>query len=137
MGGRVVVLGNVGDNFGQGMSGGVAYIFPDDVEQFKAYHALETLDFDALSHPEEFETLKNMLEEHAAYTGSKKAKAILADFDNIVDYVVKVIPKDYKLMMHKLELHHRQTENSEQAVLNAFYDSSTEVTSDEPFSAVY
>ncbi|KOR12230.1 glutamate synthase [Staphylococcus carnosus] len=136
-GGRVVVLGNVGDNFGQGMSGGVAYIFPDDVEQFKAYHALETLDFDALSHPEEFETLKNMLEEHAAYTGSKKAKAILADFDNIVDYVVKVIPKDYKLMMHKLELHHRQTENSEQAVLNAFYDSSTEVTSDEPFSAVY
>ncbi|MCP6565190.1 hypothetical protein NL503_27835, partial [Klebsiella pneumoniae] len=34
-GGRVIVLGNVGDNFGQGMSGGVAYIFPDDVEHFK------------------------------------------------------------------------------------------------------
>ena len=137
-GGRVVVLGNVGDNFGQAMSGGVACIFPDDVEQFKTYHALDTLDFDTLSHPEEFETLRDMLEEHVTYTGSKKAAAVLADFNNIADHVVKVIPKDYKLMMHKLEMHQRLAEDNDKAVLNAFYDSSTEVTtSEEPFSVVY
>ena len=33
-GGRVVVLGDVGKNF-VGMSGGVSYIFPTDIEQFK------------------------------------------------------------------------------------------------------
>ncbi len=33
-GGHVIILGDVGKNFGQGMSGGVSYIFPD-VETFK------------------------------------------------------------------------------------------------------
>ena len=42
-----------------------------------------------------------MLEAHVKYTDSTKAKEILADFDNIADKVVKVIPKDYKLMMQK------------------------------------
>ena len=79
-----------------------------------------------------------MLEEHITYTGSKKAAAVLADFDNIADRVVKVIPKDYKLMMHKLEMHQRLAEDNDKAVLNAFYDSSTEVTAtEEPFSVVY
>ena len=35
-GGRVVILGNVGKNFGAGMSGGIAYVLPDDADQFKA-----------------------------------------------------------------------------------------------------
>ena len=34
-GGHVVILGDVGKNFGQGMSGGVSYIFPSDIEAFK------------------------------------------------------------------------------------------------------
>lgn len=34
-GGHVVILGDVGKNFGQGMSGGVCYIFPSDIEAFK------------------------------------------------------------------------------------------------------
>ena len=35
-GGHVVILGDVGKNFGQGMSGGVCYIFPSDIEAFKS-----------------------------------------------------------------------------------------------------
>ena len=34
-GGHVIILGDVGKNFGQGMSGGVSYIFPSDIERFK------------------------------------------------------------------------------------------------------
>lgn len=61
-----------------------------------------------------------MLEEHVRYTNSKKAKAVLVSFDTIVDKVVKVIPKDYKLMMQKISLH--KLENEEDALLNAFFD---------------
>lgn len=31
-GGHVINLGDVGKNFGQGMSGGIAYVIPSDVE---------------------------------------------------------------------------------------------------------
>lgn len=34
-GGHVVNLGDVGKNFGQGMSGGVCYVFPSNLELFK------------------------------------------------------------------------------------------------------
>ena len=34
-GGRVVILGDVGKNFGAGMSGGIAYVLVDDVDGFK------------------------------------------------------------------------------------------------------
>ena len=43
-----------------------------------------------------------MLEDHLLYTNSTKAKNILEHFESVVDQVVKVIPKDYKLMMQKL-----------------------------------
>ena len=35
-GGQVVILGDVGKNFGAGMSGGIAYVLAEDVKQFKA-----------------------------------------------------------------------------------------------------
>lgn len=136
-GGRVIVLGNVGDNFGQGMSVGVAYIFPDDVEHFKSYNALPTLDFDTITEPEEFSIIKDMLEEHVQYTDSKKAKAVLADFDHVAQKVVKVIPKDYKLMMHKIEDQERKADNSKAAILNAFYDTRKATDLEGPFSVVY
>ncbi|NJI02319.1 glutamate synthase subunit alpha, partial [Staphylococcus agnetis] len=82
-GGRVVILGDVGKNFGQGMSGGVSYIFPSDVEAFKAAHALNTLDFDAVTDAKEAEMLKQMLANHVTYTQSTKAQRILENFEEI------------------------------------------------------
>lgn len=43
-----------------------------------------------------------MLEEHYRYTQSTKAASILNDFEHVADKVIKVIPKDYELMMQKL-----------------------------------
>src|SRR5699024_5042580 len=48
-GGRVIVLGDVGKNFGQGMSGGVSYIFPSDLEKFKSENQLDSLDLDFIT----------------------------------------------------------------------------------------
>ncbi len=42
-----------------------------------------------------------MLEEHVSHTNSTRAIHVLKHFDRIEDVVVKVIPKDYQLMMQK------------------------------------
>src|SRR5699024_8623111 len=108
-GGRVIVLGDVGQNFGQGMSGGVPYFFPSDVEKFKEAHKLDSLNFDEITVEAEKNVVKEMLEDHLLYTNSTKAKNILEHFESVVDQVVKVIPKDYKLMMQKIELKKRES----------------------------
>jgi len=46
-GGRVVVLGDVGKNFGAGMSGGIAYVFADDQEAFKNLCNKDMIGFEA------------------------------------------------------------------------------------------
>ncbi|WP_312684526.1 glutamate synthase large subunit [Mammaliicoccus sciuri] len=134
-GGRVVILGDVGRNFGQGMSGGVCYALPTDVEAFKKDNELDTLEFETLKDPDEIANLRHMLEEHVRYTNSKKAQAVLASFDTIVDKVVKVIPKDYKLMMQKISLH--KLENEEDALLNAFFDDRKSIGDEEELASVY
>ncbi|MFY2827669.1 glutamate synthase large subunit [Staphylococcus arlettae] len=136
-GGRVVILGDVGKNFGQGMSGGVSYIFPSDVEQFKQDNALDTLDFDEVTVDEERSVLREMLEEHVKYTNSKKAQALLQDFEHIESKVVKVIPKDFKLMMQKIDLQKQTTPQLDEALLKAFNDERTHIETDKPLSAVY
>ena len=84
------------------MSGGVSYIFPSDVETFKKVNALETLEFSSIRFDEEKSFIKDMLEAHFKHTRSNKARQILDQFDNIEKLAIKVIPKDYKLMMQKL-----------------------------------
>ncbi|TGV01897.1 hypothetical protein EN816_37880, partial [Mesorhizobium sp. M8A.F.Ca.ET.173.01.1.1] len=114
-GGRVIVLGDVGKNFGQGMSGGVAYIFPSDIEKFKEEHQLDSLDFDEITVAAEENVVKEMLEDHLLYTNSTKAKTILDSFEEMANKVVKVIPKDYKLMMQKIELQKRESNQQDEA----------------------
>lgn len=136
-GGRVVILGDVGKNFGQGMSGGVSYIFPSDVEAFKKEHKLDSLDFDTISVKAEREILNDMLQAHVKYTQSTKAQAILNDFENVAHKVVKVVPKDYKLMMQKIELQKRDSSELDEALLNAFNDKRTSLASEQQQTAVY
>ncbi len=121
-GGHVIILGDVGKNFGQGMSGGVSYIFPSDVEKFKKVNALETLEFSSIRFDEEKSLIKDMLEAHFKHTRSNKARQLLDQFDNIEKLAIKVIPKDYKLMMQKIDLKKRQMEREDEATLAAFYD---------------
>jgi glutamate synthase domain-containing protein 3 len=103
-GGRVVILGPTGRNFAAGMSGGLAYIY-DDLGQFPKLCNLEMVELEKADKPDDLETLRRMLTEHHAHTGSPKAKAILDDFEKELRWFVKVIPTDYRRVLeHKAEI---------------------------------
>jgi glutamate synthase domain-containing protein 2/glutamate synthase domain-containing protein 1/glutamate synthase domain-containing protein 3 len=93
-GGRVVVLGSTGRNFGAGMSGGIAYVY-DEQGAFAACCNTELVELETLSEHDEAE-LKDLIAEHAERTGSPVAQRVLDDWDASVGRFVKVMPRDYK-----------------------------------------
>jgi glutamate synthase (ferredoxin) len=93
-GGRAVILGRTGRNFGAGMSGGIAYVLDEDGE-FRSRVNLETVDLDPLT-DEDLETIQRMVRRHFQYTRSRKADAVLRKWETSAPKFVKVFPKDYK-----------------------------------------
>ncbi|MEK7422730.1 MAG: glutamate synthase large subunit [Actinomycetota bacterium] len=92
-GGRVVVLGPTGRNFGAGMSGGIAYVFdPDDV--FAAKLNREMVELEQLD-AEDAELLAGLLADHVRLTGSAVAERVLADWPDQVGRFKRVMPRDY------------------------------------------
>ena len=99
-GGEVYILGPIGKNFGAGMSGGIAYIFNEN-KDISLNVNQDMVFIDELSENDKIK-IKNIINEHLAKTGSKKAKAILEDFDNKVSNFVRIIPKEiYKILESK------------------------------------
>ncbi|WP_251352963.1 hypothetical protein, partial [Staphylococcus aureus] len=84
-------------------------------ETFVENNQLDTLLFTKIKHHEEKNLIKQMLEEHVTHTNSTRAIQILKHFDRIEDVVVKVIPKDYQLMMQKIHLHKSLQDNEDEA----------------------
>ncbi|MCE2848891.1 MAG: glutamate synthase large subunit, partial [Chitinophagaceae bacterium] len=96
-GGTVVVLGSTGRNFAAGMSGGIAYVY-DILGQFRENCNMEMVDLDPIG-DDDMATLKSLLSEHVATTGSAVAKFILSDLENQKNQFIKVYPRDYKKVM--------------------------------------
>jgi glutamate synthase (NADPH/NADH) large chain len=94
-GGRVVVLGPVGRNFAAGMSGGVAYLWAAD-DRARSRVNLDMVDVEALDDPADVAEVKELIEEHARLTGSRRAREILADWDEQVRHFARVMPRDYR-----------------------------------------
>jgi glutamate synthase domain-containing protein 3 len=98
-GGRVVVLGPTGRNFGAGMSGGVAYVWdPGDDLAARCNH--ELVELELLDEHDEAE-LRELVAEHAQRTGSPVARRLLAGWDAAVRRFVKVMPRDYKRVLEE------------------------------------
>jgi glutamate synthase domain-containing protein 2/glutamate synthase domain-containing protein 1/glutamate synthase domain-containing protein 3 len=94
-GGRVVVLGPTGRNFGAGMSGGIAYVY-DVSKRFARRCNPELVDLEAVN-PEDEAELKALIEEHRMRTGSLVARNALAQWERGArEKFVKVMPRDYK-----------------------------------------
>ncbi|MGV3613771.1 MAG: glutamate synthase-related protein [Fimbriimonas sp.] len=75
-GGLSLVLGPTGPNLGAGMTGGRVFLLDADASRLNAdYVGLFPLDGDDVT------TVRSLLEEHAAETGSARAAELLADFD--------------------------------------------------------
>ncbi len=96
-GGRVVVLGPTGRNFGAGMSGGIAFVHDAD-GTFPTRVNAEMVDLDALD-DDDVDWLRDRIGRHLAETGSTVAARLLDDWDAVVGTFVKVMPKDYKRVL--------------------------------------
>lgn len=96
-GGRVVIIGNTGRNFAAGMSGGIAYVYNNDVN-FEQKCNMSMVEFDAMD-KEDIDTVYDMLSSHVKFTGSTAAKEILSDFQQNIKRFIKVIPSEYKKVM--------------------------------------
>ena len=101
-GGRVVVLGNTGRNFAAGMSGGIAYIW-DPEGAFAGNCNAEMVDLDPVVADDDIAELKQLISNHAEFTGSTVATAVLNDWDKQMACFVKVMPKDYKRVLAQRE----------------------------------
>ncbi|MBC2652725.1 glutamate synthase large subunit [Novosphingobium flavum] len=128
-GGVVMVLGRTGRNFAAGMSGGVAYVY-DEHGQFGQLCNMAQVDLlpiapgrdedegagrpqqrtngasdpgmgDMLRH--DADRIRILLERHHLHTGSKRARALLDDFDAALAKFVKVMPRDYAKALKQLE----------------------------------
>src|SRR5262249_23648798 len=68
-GGVPLVTGPTGRNFAAGMSGGVAFVL-DEEEDFAQRCNLEMVELEPLAEPEDIELVRDLLIQHAGYTGS-------------------------------------------------------------------
>ena len=112
-GGTVVVLGQTGQNFAAGMSGGVAYIY-DPLNRFglNCNHSMVTLEKikrenEQASGPRHLDQadekiLKSLVEKHLQYTDSKIAKKIIEHWDKELVNFIKVMPNEYKRALDEM-----------------------------------
>ncbi|MCP8969219.1 glutamate synthase large subunit [Ectobacillus ponti] len=119
-GGRVVILGSVGKNFAAGMSGGTAYVLADDKEAFEALCNTEMVELEELA-ASDLAELQALLQNHLQYTGSVKAAHVLEHWNEAAAKFVKVISKDYKRMMNRIQEQKDAGLTEAEAVMSAFY----------------
>ena len=119
-GGRVVILGNTGNNFAAGMSGGVAYILDEDNKLYLNLNKT-LVSTEEVTDKYDVMELKQMIQKHVAYTNSEKGKRILDNFSEYLPKFKKVVPNDYKKMLNKIVLLEEKGLSSEQAQIEAFY----------------
>ncbi len=101
-GGRVVVLGRTGSNFGAGMSGGIAFVYNIDGD-FEKRCNKQLVSIEEVSDKEDISELREMIENHYKYTKSSRAEKILDNFDSEIKKFVKIIPFDYKKVINEIK----------------------------------
>ncbi|NND10065.1 MAG: glutamate synthase subunit alpha, partial [Flavobacteriaceae bacterium] len=101
-GGRAVVLGEVGRNFGAGMSGGIAYVYDKDAI-FEKNCNTEGLNLDPVEAAEDIAELKQLIENHYNATLSPLAQRILENWEKELPKFIKVLPEEYRQALKRLE----------------------------------
>ncbi|WP_452218631.1 glutamate synthase large subunit [Lacinutrix undariae] len=101
-GGIAVILGEVGRNFGAGMSGGIAFVY-DKHKTFKNKCNADGLNFDPVESSEDIAILKELIQNHYSATQSPQAQRILENWETVLPQFVKVLPEEYKQALIRLE----------------------------------
>jgi glutamate synthase domain-containing protein 2/glutamate synthase domain-containing protein 1/glutamate synthase domain-containing protein 3 len=122
-GGTVVVIGTTGRNFAAGMSGGIAYVLDEDgtfekrcnpsmvsLEPLAAESEQETKLARELWHKGQADEalVRRLLENHARYTGSARARQILERWNDYRAKFAKVFPHEYRRALGELAAKHRR-----------------------------
>jgi glutamate synthase (ferredoxin) len=89
------------------MSGGSAFVF-DEAGDFPQRCNLEMVDLEAVQEPEDIDLVRDLLIQHAGYTGSAVAARILSDWDWALEKFVKVMPVDYRRVLEERKQAARQ-----------------------------
>jgi len=114
-GGCVVVLGKTGRNFAAGMSGGIAYVLDED-GSFEERCNMAMVELEPVTGEvgdqltrltdnmtnHDAERLHKLLENHARYSNSQRARDILADWDAYLPKFRKVMPTEFRRALNEL-----------------------------------
>jgi glutamate synthase domain-containing protein 3 len=99
-GGTVVVLGRVGRNFGAGMSGGLAFVL-DEFGELEQRCNKGLVDLVNVADFGERDLLRRLVEQHARFTGSARAKRELGQWDRAQKHFFVVVPREYRQVLER------------------------------------
>jgi glutamate synthase (NADPH/NADH) large chain len=108
-GGRAVILGPTGLNFAAGMSGGIAYVWDVDGD-FESKCNIGMIDLDPVEEDDDISELRELIELHKEFTGSKVAERVLESWPGVLSQFVKVMPTDYKRVLAERRRHDEEME---------------------------
>ncbi|HUR59853.1 MAG TPA: glutamate synthase subunit alpha, partial [Opitutaceae bacterium] len=126
-GGKVVVLGSAGRNFGAGMSGGIGYVL-DETGDFAKRVNGQMVGIEKLEEAKEIAALRALIQRHLDYTKSERAKQVLANWDKYVPKFVKILPKDYKRMLACIDRAQAQGLTGDEAIMAAFEENARDTS---------
>ena len=98
-GGTAIVLGKVGDNFGAGMTGGMAFVY-DEKNEFENYANPDSIIWQPVETDYWKNYLKDNLNNFLKETNSKIAKKILSNYNSELKNFIQVCPIE---MLDKLD----------------------------------
>jgi glutamate synthase (NADPH/NADH) large chain len=99
-GGTVVVLGRTGRNFGAGMSGGVAFVL-DEFGELEQQCNKALVELGPVTDSAQLDMLRRLVEQHARYTGSARAKRELGRWERAQRLFVAVVPTEYRKALER------------------------------------
>ena len=105
-GGEAVILGNIGDNFGAGMTGGSAFIYSDQDNILERMNK-ETIQAYQIKDDNWKSYMFNLLNDFVKQTKSKRAQYIIENFDQEITKFIHVVPDEVinKLSFPVVEQH--------------------------------
>ena len=98
-GGTAIILGPVGDNFGAGMTGGMAFIY-DEKNEFENFANPASIIWQSVETDYWKKFLEEKIKDFELKTKSKKAKNIIENFDTELEHFKQVCPIE---MLDKLD----------------------------------
>ncbi|MGW0004327.1 glutamate synthase large subunit [Nocardia grenadensis] len=117
-GGRVVILGDTGRNFGAGMSGGLAFVYDPDGTFAGRLNPEQAEAVEPLS-GDDFTWLRDIIGQHREQTGSAVAERILGDWSQQVNHFVKVMPREYKKVLLAISEAEKSGKDVDEAIMEA------------------